>query len=75
MIHQDALIDIAEKVQKFVEQVSKNAKNLMAGPETLEQTGDKLNNSTENQNSGPMSPKPKLQRAVSRQGLIFYIIL
>jgi len=72
VIHQNALLDIAEKMTKFYEQVIKNAKHLI-GPEAQEQNGDKFNNYTETieetkpLESKPMSPKPKFQRMNSRK--------
>merc|ERR1711971_618533 len=72
VIHQNALLDIAEKMTKFYEQVIKNAKHLI-GPEAPEQNGDKFNNYTETieetkpPEPKPMSPKPKFQRMNSRK--------
>ena len=72
VIHQNALLDIAEKTTKFYEQVIKNAKHLI-GPEAPEQNGDKFNNDTETieqikpPEPKPMSPKPKFQRMNSRK--------
>ena len=72
VVHQNALLDIAEKMTKFYEQVIKNAKNLI-GPEALEQNGDKSNNymetieQTKPPEPKPMSPKPKFQRMNSQK--------
>ena len=73
VIHQNALLDITEKMTKFYEQVIKNAKHLI-GPEAPEQNGDKFNNYTEQTieqtkppEPKPMSPKPKFQRMNSRK--------
>ena len=72
VIHQNALLDIAEKMTKFYDQVIKNAKHLI-GPEAPEQNGDKFNNyaetieETKPPEPKPMSPKPKFQRMNSRK--------
>ena len=64
VIHQNALLDIVEKIQKFTNDVLKNAKHLI-GTELQEQN-ENFVNATEN-NVEIKSPKPKFQRQNSRK--------
>ena len=65
VVHQDALLDIVEKIQKFTNDVIKNAKHLI-GPE-LPEPNENFVNATENRDMEMKSPRPKLQRQTSRK--------
>ena len=54
VVHQDALLDIVEKIQKFTNDVIKNAKHLI-GPE-LPEPNENFVNATENRDMEMKSP-------------------